>query len=150
MLKPIEPNRPWPPSECLYAESVKKRYIYSYSSPLTEDGDEDVDEEKELPKKPIEEVNLSWLIGEVPVAVKLDQIKIEFGFNAGAMSYEDHYVRFYYEETIPANLEGFAAAQRAYEIQKNQYDLEMKAYSDALKKYEIEQAEQNLARLKGE
>src|SRR5690349_1691459 len=96
-----EPKRPFPPFAPDYDSKIERKYIYSYSATLLEDYDEEEEEEREVPKKPINEVDLAWLVDEVPKGVTLDQIKIEFGYNANCMSYEDHYVKFYYEVEIP-------------------------------------------------
>lgn len=151
-----KPVRPYPPHSLNYEEKVERMYIYSYSESLQEeDGFEDEEDEAfgvDAPKKempPLEEVNLAWLVSQVPAGITLSQIKIEFGYNASSMAYEDHYVSFYYEVLVPARLSEYQADLAQYEKDIEQYKKDVVAYEEFCKQEEIKTMEEKLAKLKG-
>lgn len=141
-----EPKRPYPPYSGQYAEKVEREYIYSFVESLQDDEqyDEDEEGEEEIPQKPIGEIDLAWLISQIPKGVTPGQIKIDCGYTASSMSYEDHYVRFYYEVMIPARDDEFEAYRR--DLAK--YEDDMVAYQAAIKVNKIKDMEETLARLK--
>ena len=147
-----KPQKPIPPSRYEYKEKVEKRYIYRFTASLREDWDEenDDDEDKpEVPLKPIEEVDLAWLMTLVPEGIKPEQIKIDFGYRASSMAFENHYVGFYYEVAIHARDAEYNVAIREYEAATRQYENDMAEYKVWAYKQEIKEAEEKLARLKG-
>lgn len=151
MEKLKEPKQPFPPFEFHYDEKVEKKYIYEFWESLREDDDDgwdDEEEEKRVPEKPISEVNLAWLVSKVPEGVSLDQIKVEFGYNANCMAYEDHYVGFYYEVKIPARKKEFRAAMKKYKEDLAQYEKDLAEYNEACRLQEIKETEERLAKLK--
>lgn len=77
-------------------------------------------------------------------------IKIEFGYNASSMAYEDHYIRFYYEVTIPAKTKEYQLARKKYEADMKQYKEDMEAYKTASKAKKIKNMEEELKKLKGD
>jgi hypothetical protein len=146
-----KPIYPYGPSSYYYEEKVEKRYIYSYSQSLREHDDfddDDDEEEKEVPKKPIQDVDLGWLLTQIPEGISPSQIKIEFDYSASSMSYDDHYVKFYYNETIPARPEEFKAAKKEHDKKLEQYKIDLKIYEDAAHEKAIREAEDKLARLR--
>jgi mannose-1-phosphate guanylyltransferase len=151
-----QPLNPFPPSHYEYDEKVERKYIYSYSQNLDEDYDPDEDDkdykddDKTWNVKDISAIDLAWLISQIPEGVTPSQIKIEFGYNASSMSYEDHYVRFYYEVTIPARKEEYKAAQKKYKKDLEQYEKEMFVYEANCLAKEIEETKAKLARLTNE
>ncbi|MCK9459536.1 MAG: hypothetical protein M0R80_07850 [Proteobacteria bacterium] len=151
-----KPQKPFQPFHYDYEEKIVKRYIYRFTESLCEDecwdeSELDDDEEKpEVPLKPIGEVDLAWLVSLVPEGIKPEQIKIDFGYNASSMSYEDHYVGFYYEVTVPARDAEFDAAMREYKAAERQYEADMTEYEVWAYKQEIKETEEKLARLKGQ
>jgi hypothetical protein len=153
--KPQEPKRPTPPWEYDYREKVEPRYIYSCFESLQEDEWEDEEEDEDYepptqiaPEKPISEVTLGWLLQHLPEGVTPDMVKIDFGYHASSMAYEDHHVRFYYEVTIPARTEEFEKASEQFRREMAKYEKDMEAYKEACRLYEIEQTEAKLAKLK--
>lgn len=145
-----EPVRPYPPLSYQYEKTVERRYIYTFWETLQEDdGWDDGEKKPEKPKKDISKVDLAWLLTQIPEGISPSQIKIEFGYNANCMAYEDHYVKFYYEETIPARKEEYKAAKKKYEEENAQYEKDLAEYKLFLHNKEIEETEQKLARLKG-
>src|ERR1700681_671657 len=123
-----EPISPYPPHKYEYETRVERQYIYRYCQSLREDDydDDDDDDEDEmdeyanLPTKDLHEVNLQWLITQIPPGLKPKDIKIEFGYNANDMAFEDHYVNFYHEVKIPAR--------------KAKYKADLAKYGEDLKK----------------
>jgi hypothetical protein len=111
-----KPYRPYAPSSYEYQERVERRYIYRFTETLLpEDSYDDESREVETPKKDIGEVDLGWLLTQIPQGVDPSQIKLEFGYNTSSMAYEDHYIRFYYNETIPKRTKEYNAAKKKYE-----------------------------------
>jgi hypothetical protein len=145
-----KPKKPYPPFEFDYREKVERRYIYRFYQTLGDEWDEEHDEEKEVPLKPIAEVDLGWLVSLIPERVSINQIKIDFGYNANSMAFEDHYVGFYYEVVVPARDAEFKAAQQEYEVALRQYEEDVKEYERVSREEEIRETEEKLARLKGE
>lgn len=146
-----EPIQPIPPYKGDYEGKVKRKYIYEFWETLNEDAEWDDDEEEE-PRKPTKDINkvdLAWLAAQIPDGISPSQIKIEFGYNASSMAYEDHYIKFYYEAKVPARKEEYKAAQKKYKEQKEQYDKDMAAYKAACREQEIKDTEEKLARLRG-
>lgn len=144
-----EPVQPWPPSKYEYEKKIERRYIYEFWESLQEDEYDDDEEEKRVPVKDINKVDLAWLLSQLPEGINPSQVKIEFGYNASSMAYEDHYVKFYYEVTTPARKEEYKTAKKKYEQDKAQYDKDMAAYKVAKHQEEIAAAEAKLAKLKG-
>jgi hypothetical protein len=137
-----KPYKPWPPSKYEFKEKVEKRYIYRFTETLLdEEGYDEESREVEKPKKDINEVDLGWLVSQVPEGISLDQIKLEFGFRTSSMAYEDHYIRFYYEELIPEQVEAYEAAKRKYKKNIVKYENDLKVYEAAMKEKEIKDAE---------
>lgn len=148
-----EPVMPWYPCSTDYSEKVERKYIYSYCESLNEDGydDEDEDEiEEEVPLKNISDVTLGWLLNQMPKNVTVDDIKIEFGYNASSMAYENHYVKFYYEVTVPAREEELVQAILKYKKEEEQYKKDRAAYEIYCKEQEIKNMQDALSKLKGE
>lgn len=154
-----EPIKPWPPSTWEYEARVERRYIYKYAAPLREDDsyedDDDEDEESEdkdahLPKKEISKVDLAWLLKQIPDGLTPKDIKIEFGYNANCMAYENQYVNFYYEEKIPARKDELKAAKAKYIEAFKKYEEDLAEYQAFSKAEEIRQTEEKLRRLRGE
>lgn len=146
------PQRPYPPYEHQYQEFVERKYIYQCKESLREDDeewdwDEDEDEEPEE-TIPIDQVDLGWLISQLPDGINPAQIKIEFGYRASSMAYEYHYVRFYYEVTVPAKPEEYEAAKAAYQQALEQYEKDVVTYEEWKAQKEIDDAEATLNRLK--
>lgn len=145
-----EPVQPWPPSKYEYEKKIERRYIYEFWESLQEDEwNDDEEEEKRVPIKDIAKVDLAWLLKQVPEGIDPGQIKMEFGYNANAMAFEDHYIKFYYEVKVPARKEEYKIAQKKYTKEKEQYDKDMAAYKVACREQEIKDTEEKLARLKG-
>lgn len=144
-----KPQKPWPPNESEYWEKIERRYIYSCLQSLNEDDYYEEDEGGEEEVKPIEKVDLGWLLTQIPKGIKPEQIKIEFGYNASSMAYEDHYVRFYYEVTVPARFDEYLLALKKYEEAAKQYKTDLAAYEKVCHDQEIKETEEKLARLKG-
>jgi hypothetical protein len=150
MKKPV---MPFPPMPFEYEEKIERKYIYRCTESLQEDeyDDEDEDDEpKEVPKKPIAEVDLAWLLTQVPEGIDPSQIKIEFYYHASCMAYEDHHVHFYYEVTIPARKAEYDAARKKFEADKKQYDKDVIAWEEEQKNKKIKNMEKELKKLKGE
>lgn len=153
-----EPIMPRHPDEWEYKARVERRYIYKHSDRLRdddtyEDDDDDEDEPGEdasLPAKDISEVNLAWLIKQIPKGLDTKDIKIDFGFNANCMAYEDHYVNFYYEEKIPARTAELKAVMSKYKEAFKKYEEDLVTYKAFCKARNIKEAEEKLAQLKGE
>ena len=163
--KPPKPILPTQPYSYQYEERTERIYIYEYIQLLREECEIYDDEIEEKAKegfsfnenenawvkgKPISEVNFEWLLSQVPDVIKLSDVKIEFGYHASSMAYEDHHVRFYYEKIIPAK-----AVE--YKIAKAQYDQDLIVYNQAIKDWEetchqleIEEVEAKLKKLKGQ
>jgi serine phosphatase RsbU (regulator of sigma subunit) len=149
-----KPVKPYPPYKYEYDARVERRYIYADSETLREDHYDEYDEEEEndrypKPEKPVEEIDLGWLLKKIPEGIKPEQIKIEFGYNASSMSYEDHYIRFYYEEKVSARKAEYKAAMAKYEKDLKQYEKDLEAYEEAKRQQEIAETEAKLERLKG-
>lgn len=153
------PHRPEPPKEEYYTK-VERKYIYQCSESLREDDDWDDEDEDEdtpkLPQKPITEVDLGWLLQQVPEGVTPSQIKIEFGYNASSMSYDDHYVNFYYEIVGKLDKKSYNQALKFYEEDMKRYEKEIKQYEKdkaegeaKAKAEEIKELEEKLKELKG-
>ncbi len=156
-----EPLKPYPPAPYEYKEKIERKYIYVFSQSLQEDDYEDELEEdeeetqeekhlKELPQNDIHDINLDWLLKQVPEGIDPSQIKMEFGFNASSMAYEDHYIKFYYEVVIPARTAEYELAQKQYKTQIKRYDLDLKAYQTEVMHNKIGAMEEELSRLKKE
>lgn len=146
-----EPKQPYPPYKGDYDEKVEKRYIYEFWQSLQEDyeDDNDDDEERRVPVKDISQVDLAWLLAQVPEGIDPSQVKLEFDYNASSMSYDDHYIKFYYETTVPARKVEYKAAKKKYDEDIKQYEIDIIAYKAACREQEIKDAEDKLARLKG-
>jgi hypothetical protein len=154
-----EPIKPWPPMEYQYEACIDRKYIYKFSENAIPDedyyNDDDEDEEEseedaKLPKKPVDKINLAWLLKQIPDGVSPKDIKIEFGVNYNCMSLEDKYLNFYYEVKVPAKKAELKAAKEKYKNDLKQYESDMVAYEAYCKAKEIKEAEEKLARLKGE
>jgi len=153
-----QPIKPFPPFEYTYKARTERRYIYKFSENLQEgeddfDDDEDKEEDKEdasLPKKDISKVTLSWLIKQIPDGLRHKDIKIEFGFKANCMAYENHYVNFYYEVKIPAQTDAYKAAKEQYQKDLKKYEQDLIDYNEYCKNKEIKETEEKLAKLKEE
>ncbi len=151
-----EPKKPFPPFEYEYEEKIVKKFIYQFSESLREDDydDDDEDDEEEekkenIPDNPPQDISLAWLMTLVPEGIKPEQIKMDFGYNASCMSYDDHYVGFYYEVTVPARKAELLAARAKYESDLRQYEKDLKAYKEAKRLNDIKETEAKLAKLKG-
>ena len=147
-----EPKKPYQPYKFEYEAKVERKYIYSCVESLGDEWDQEQDEkdeEKERPLKPIGEVDLAWLLTQVPEGIKPEQIKIEFGYNASSMAFEDHYIRFYYDVTIPARKVEYKADKKKYEADLAQYEKDLIAHQEWHRAEEIRKTEEKLARLKG-
>ena len=154
-----EPVRPWPPMDYQYEACVDRKYIYKFSEnalpddyydDMDDDEEEESEEDAKLPKKPVGEVNLAWLIKQIPDGVSPKDIKIEFGVNYNCMSVEDKYLNFYYEVKVPARKADLKAAKEKYKNDLKQYESDIVEYKAFCKAKEIKDAEENLARLKSE
>ena len=144
-----EPKRPYPPYSGEYEEKIERRYIYRFTESFQEDDGWDDDEEKEPePEIPVEDVTLEWLLSKVPPGITAAQIKIEFGYNASSMAFEDHYVRFYYEEVIPARKAEYEAALEQYKKDLKHYEHSVVVYKEFCRQEEIRKTEEKLAKLK--
>jgi hypothetical protein len=156
-----EPQEPSPPWEMDYRASVEHEFIYysllrTLSSSLKVsfqdiDDDEPTEQEKKiakLPRKKPANVTLAWLLTLVPEGVKPEDIKIDFGYNASFMSYEDHYVGFYYDVKIPAKTKELKAAKEKYKLDLAQYEKDLVAYNEWKRNDEIRQTENKLKALK--
>ena len=158
--KPISPERPYAYE---FEERIERVYIYECIQSLQEEYEEDEDEEKEkadegfifdentlswFKPKAIEEVDLAWLLTQIPEGIKPSDIKIEFGYHTSSMAYEDHYIRFYYEKTIPARPDEYKALMKKYNQDLKIYEKELKDWEEACLKLEIEETELKLKKLK--
>lgn len=85
---------------------------------------------------------------KLPEGVSPNDVKIEFDFYATSMSYETHYVKFYYEKKIPAREADYKRDLAAYKENLAQYEKDYKAYQEACVDQEIKETEENLRKLK--
>lgn len=149
--KPAIPAWPSPPNEYLFKKRKERVYLYEVTESFREDDDEYYDDEDERPKKPekpVHKVDLGWLLSKLPEGKTAKDVKIEFGYNASSMAYEDHYLRFYYEVDVPGDPKGLKKAKAEYAKKKAQYDKDMAAYQEAVVQQQIREKEEELARLK--
>lgn len=154
-----EPIKPWPPMDYQYEACVERKYIYKFSDRAIDDddyyNDDDDDEEEEseedakLPKKPVDKVDLAWLLKQIPASHSPKDIKIEFGVNHNCMSLEDKYLNFYYEVKVPARKAELKAAKEKYKKDLKKYEEDLVAYKAFCKARDIQEAEEKLAKLKG-
>ena len=148
-----KPVKPFPPSPYKYEENTKREYIYSYYRSAHDDDGSDEDDkyntEEWTPKKNIAEVDLAWLLTQVPEGISLSQIKVELGENSCCMSFDGYYVRFYYEVKIPARKVEYKAAKEKYEEDLKQYEEDVIKYTEACLVKEIKDTGAKLAKLKG-
>lgn len=161
-VKPIEPSRPY---SFQFEERVERVYIYEFTQGLREDyeTEEEEFEEKKAdgyfydedsdawikPDKPLEEVNLGWLMTQIPEGIKPSDIKIDCGYRASSMAYENHHVKFYYEITIPAKPKEFEALMGKYHEEMDVYNEKIKEWEKACRQQEIKETELKLKKLKG-
>ena len=143
-----KPTKPYPPFQLDYAEKVERRYVYSFTESMHEDDGWDEGDKEPEPAKPIAEVDLAWLLTQIPEGVTAEQIKIEFGYNASSMSYDDCFIKFYYEVIIPARKTEFKAAKVKYQANLKQYEQDVVAYEQECREKEIKATEEKLKRLK--
>jgi len=148
MNPPIRPTQPFITE---YNAKVERKYIYRFVQSLKVDYEDDENDEykkifllKENPK----DINLKWLLDNIPAGIKPENIKIDFGFNFNTMSYEDHYIGFYYEQKIPARQKEYKAAMKQFEIDLEQYNKDMEKYKEYQRLEEIKQVELKLEQLK--
>lgn len=167
MRKPLVPVRPVRPYASQFEERIERVYIYECIQSFRgeddywEDDDETIEEKTKagyvfdentyswVKPKPIYDVDLGWLLTQIPDGVKPSDIKIEFDYQASSMAYEDHYIKFYYEKTIPARPEEFKALMEKYNEELKVYDVAVEAWKEACRQLEIEETEAKLNRLKG-
>lgn len=150
-MKLEAPVKPSPPYEYQYRERTERKYIYSFTQIFNHEGDRDYDDEGEdfgNSEKEPHEVNLAWLLTQIPEGVSLDQIKMEFAYKASCMAYENHYVKFYYEATIPARTAELEAAKAQYASDLAIYEKNLAVYQQKIKEKEIADLEAKLAKLK--
>lgn len=147
LCKPIMPLAPFINQ---YAEHMEREYIYSFSEKLQEydDWDEEDCEEKKTPEKPINEVDLGWLLNKLPDGIKPSDVKIEFGYHANSMAYESHWVCFYYEVKVPAKKEEYKEAKKKFNKDMVKYKEEMEEYRKACHQKKIKETEDELEQLK--
>lgn len=137
------PEKPFPPYESSYESYVERVHIYSFTESL-QDYEEDKPEKKDVD---IRKINLQWLLDKLPEGVTPKQVKISFGYNASSMSYDDHYVGFYYEKKIPACKKEYKLALKKYEAELAQYEKDLVIYNDWLKAEKIKQLKSQLNQL---
>jgi hypothetical protein len=149
-----EPIEPRPPYDFDYAAKVERKYIAEFWGSLREEEDVDYDWEdsprKRVSTKAPEKVDLAWLLAQVPEGIKPSQIKMEFGYNASSMAFEDHYCRFYYEVKVPARKKELAEAKKKYKDDLAKYEQDLAAWRADQKAKRIRRMEADLKRLKGE
>jgi len=153
-----EPQKPYKPSLYEYEEKVEKKYIYSFTEKFDdeydygdndeEDENEDENEDEKKPEIPISELTLDYLVSKVPQGINLNQIKIQFGYKASDMAYENHYIHFYYEVLVPAKNEEYKIAMKQYEEDLKKYEDEIVQYKKFIHQEEIKKMEETLAKLK--
>lgn len=151
-----KPNKPYPPSPFEFGKVVERKYIFSCTESLREEEfEEDEDEDEDEAPDPDEpqdtsDITLEQLMARVPVGLKLSQIKMEFDYNASCMSYDDHYVKFYYEVTKPPRNKEYKAAQEQFKKDMEQYEKDIVVYEQYRKEQKIKKTEEKLARLRGQ
>jgi hypothetical protein len=106
------------------------------------------DEKAKLPQKDINKVTLGWLLKQLPDGVTPDQVKVDFGYYASSMAFEDHHIGFYYEVKIPSRMKEYRAAQAKYEEDMKQFLKQQEAYEQYLVQEEIRKTEAKLQALK--
>lgn len=165
MEKPIKPDNPncgkldWQDHSKLdrfsNPDGKEKIVFYSDWESMRED-DYDCDEscdycdgegceecEKSEKAEPIGLLTLQDIINKLPNGFTPGDVKVEFGYSANCMAYEDTWIRFSYRQEVDLQVE-----LDKYAKEKERYEKEMVGYKRANKEYKAWKRAQAIAEAK--